>query len=1005
MGREIVYCWNCSTKLQSSDFEQKTAYRVGDKVSCANCVYDLVADLPAEEQEAILNPPSSSAVSRPATTKVRQVKHEGTTRVRRTGPVPAVKREATRTIPTVKREATGRVPTQTGTRAISRNITTRGIPKVRPPGAEEAEEGPVTQAQKKKKLLLIGVGAGVGVVVLVGVLVMAMGGSGGKPPAAEETPERRARAGAPVKKVEASKPSESALKDQAAQKALAEASEFKIKNPLDWPAILTKYREVEKLSEGTSVAGKTKDTIDQCLKTLGEEFALVNSQAQPFLRSGQENYSEAIKLLEGKKGIYPARDWSERIDARITEIKSGLLEKLKTRAVAAKRSGQDAKPFIDDVREIFGQESADEVGRAVEKTEVDPDAAKAASAGGGAPGLFSGRAMSPEMKAFFPTWQAAMANAFSRDYDQVATALQKAKGDAEATEVKQICDEDARDVRTLAKIVEEAKKAAETLQRFKDVTLEYREGPSSWKKITGKVQKVEAGRIELATEVKEKPKLFVEINDLSGTSLAHLYLERGGTDARGAALLCLLEGDAESARKMASASIPDRYLTHAAQARELAPKPSSREFEARNLFHLAEFEWREMRTRGLAAEKYKMLLGDYAGTEYGKRVQPIAAARADTGKEYLFYPADLKISGTSNLFKLSNKYAPKVEQALTASKDLDDPNQSLENYVEIEFYAMPNTSYRAWALLGGCCAEVLGFYYQTSEATVSVRGKNQPMDPGQRYAAPLPLSIAKLPKDHNAHKPKGSKTPGPKEPTVWEWVSIPLPKTYAQPGAKAIRLLTDQGGASVSYVIVSSTRAQAPNDAVTKQISQDLTAQTAGAPKIVTTPAPTEWLVAGPFGSNLNTDDSPVSSIELGTDLKGKSGSVRWKTVSPEVKGTHVVFDLAKSGASISSSSTYVAVHVKVPAAMDAKLMVGSHDGCRIWVNGKDVHKKDAKRALKIDEDSVPVKLDAGWNRILVKVYSSDASGALSFRVADTGKRPIDGLEYSPYGDALEPPK
>jgi hypothetical protein len=1003
MGREIVYCWNCSTKLQSSDFEQKAAYRVGDKVSCANCVYELVADLPAEEQEAILNPPSAPAVTKPSTTQIRKIRHEGTTRVRRTGPVPAVKREATRTIPTVKREATGRVPTQTGTRAISRNITTRGIPKVKPPGSEEDGHAVDLQAQKKKKLLFIGIGAGVGVVVLVGGLFLAMGGSGSKP-AGEDAPQPPPRPGVVARKVEAAKPSESALKDQAAQKALAEAAEFKSKNPLDWPAILTKYREVEKLSEGTSVAGKSKDTIDQCLKTLGEEFALVNSQAQPFLRSGQENYSEAIKLLDGKKGIYPTRDWSERIDARIHEIKSGLLERLKTRAVQAKRTGQDAKPFIDDVREIFGQDSADEVGRAVEKTEVDPDAAKAAAVGG-APGAVSGRAMSPEMKAFFPAWQAAMANAFSRDYDAVATALQKAKGETEASEVKQICDEDARDVRTLAKIVEEAKKAAESIQRFKDVTLEYREGPASWKKVTGKVQKVEAGRIELATEVKEKPKLLVEINDLSGTSLAQLYLERGGTDARGAALLCLLEGDVETARKLASASIPDRYWTHAAQARDLAPKPSSREFEARNLFHLAEFEWREMRTRGLAAEKYKMLLGDYAGTEYGKRVQPIAAARADTGKEYVLYPADLKINGTSNLFKLSNKYAPKVEQALTASKDLDDPNQSLENYVEIEFYAMPNTSYRAWALLGGCCAEVLGFYYQTSEATVSVRGKNQPMDPGQRYAAPLPLSIAKLPKDHNAHKPKGSKTPGPKEPTVWEWVSIPLPKTYASPGAKAIRLLTDQGGASVGYVIISSTRTQTPNDAVTKQISQDLSAQTSGAPKIATTPAPTEWLIAGPFGGTLTTDDSPVASIELGADLKGKSGSVRWKTVSPEAKGPHVVFDLAKSGASTSSSSTYVAVHVKAPSAMDAKLMVGSHDSCRIWVNGKEVHKKDAKRALKNDEDSVPVKLDAGWNRILVKVYSSDASGALSFRVADTGKRPIDGLEYSPYGDALEPPK
>ena len=57
MGREIVYCWKCSTRLKGEDFEAGDAYRVGDKVSCAGCVDELVADLPAEEQEAILAPP------------------------------------------------------------------------------------------------------------------------------------------------------------------------------------------------------------------------------------------------------------------------------------------------------------------------------------------------------------------------------------------------------------------------------------------------------------------------------------------------------------------------------------------------------------------------------------------------------------------------------------------------------------------------------------------------------------------------------------------------------------------------------------------------------------------------------------------------------------------------------------------------------------------------------------------------------------------------------------
>ena len=53
MGREIVYCWKCATQLRGEDFDAELAYRVGDKVSCPDCIDELIADLSAEEQEAI----------------------------------------------------------------------------------------------------------------------------------------------------------------------------------------------------------------------------------------------------------------------------------------------------------------------------------------------------------------------------------------------------------------------------------------------------------------------------------------------------------------------------------------------------------------------------------------------------------------------------------------------------------------------------------------------------------------------------------------------------------------------------------------------------------------------------------------------------------------------------------------------------------------------------------------------------------------------------------------
>src|SRR6185503_16609122 len=112
----------------------------------------------------------------------------------------------------------------------------------------------------------------------------------------------------------------------------------------------------------------------------------------------------------------------------------------------------------------------------------------------------------------------------------------------------------------------------------------------------------------------------------------------------------LIEGAADSAREVGG-SAPDRYWVHAAEAREKAPKPSSREVEARILFHQSEFEWRKMATRYNAIEKSKMLLGDYVGTIIVRKYQAILKERSETGKEYTFLPDKLVANGDYNTFK------------------------------------------------------------------------------------------------------------------------------------------------------------------------------------------------------------------------------------------------------------------------------------------------------------------------------------------------------------------
>src|SRR3954468_25078561 len=153
MGREIVYCWKCSTRLQGSDFENRRAYRVGDKVSCADCVEELVAELPAEEQEAILNGPpaptprsGSQPIKKVTSTRVKatQPPPQGTASIKRTGNTGVRARTGTTApVPKVRTGATGPVPKAGGGTGVRKRVTS-SIPKVQPAaedGAEQEAEG------------------------------------------------------------------------------------------------------------------------------------------------------------------------------------------------------------------------------------------------------------------------------------------------------------------------------------------------------------------------------------------------------------------------------------------------------------------------------------------------------------------------------------------------------------------------------------------------------------------------------------------------------------------------------------------------------------------------------------------------------------------------------------------------------------------------------------------------------------------------------------------------
>ncbi len=153
------------------------------------------------------------------------------------------------------------------------------------------------------------------------------------------------------------------------------------------------------------------------------------------------------------------------------------------------------------------------------------------------------------------------------------------------------------------------------------------------------------------------------------------------------------------------------------------------------------------------------------------------------------------------------------------------------------------------------------------------------------------------------------------------------------------------------------------------------------------------YMLLGPFPkTDVETIDktlTPGSRLDLKatyTDMHGRA--IEWRA-APTVGdgflnlGTNLGFE--------SSAVGYALVYVYAAEATDSVLLLGSDDGATVWLNGSDIYRIDANRPPIPDEDTVPCRLNAGWNEVLCKVSQEGWGWGLYLRFTD-----VDGvLKYN----------
>jgi hypothetical protein len=394
-----------------------------------------------------------------------------------------------------------------------------------------------------------------------------------------------------------------------------------------------------------------------------------------------------------------------------------------------------------------------------------------------------------------------MARAVLGDAPGASQDLSAALADVKDAALRAEAAEDLETLRRVGLAMQEIKEGVARTAKGQKVSLERWNETGAPDKVDGTVIGNEPGRLLVKTDAAVVP---VQIGELTPGLISDLFATRAGKkpgDERTAAFVAALAGDLERAARL-KVELPERWRRFASKAG--AAVNAGSEAEARRLYAEAEDAASDPARVATALKNYKTLLADFGTTAFVGRNKAVLNSRANLGKEYLFFPDMLHGAGT---FRFSK--AGKLEAAWLSERD-SDTAAAAQNFVELSFTALPDAEYKLWIYAGACCLETFAFWVQGTEMTLPT-ARSTVVEPGSVVVIPI-RPTPPLKKTHAMHG-------GPKTPTRWEWIPIPLPK-YAVPGVKVVRLLTDQQGFAVAYAGVSSLNPSAPRESEFKELEK-----------------------------------------------------------------------------------------------------------------------------------------------------------------------------------------
>lgn len=171
-----------------------------------------------------------------------------------------------------------------------------------------------------------------------------------------------------------------------------------------------------------------------------------------------------------------------------------------------------------------------------------------------------------------------------------------------------------------------------------------------------------------------------------------------------------------------------------------------------------------------------------------------------------------------------------------------------------------------------------------------------------------------------------------------------------------------------------------------------------------------DWLACGTFSltkeQGTGYDVDFIGETEVEPTVGQVSGGRPWIAVKPEARRDGMVdllLTFPPEEGPLHFQVGYVHTYVYAPQEVDCHLLLGADDGYTVWLNGQFVAGADRAGMATPDEFRHPVRLQAGWNRLLIKVTQGRGDWKIIARLArEDGSAVVPALHSALSPDMAE---